>query len=152
MIPFGVSVGDSISGLQCLYSVLEAADASTGSRAQYSSVLAAIKSFREALQHLATLQLTPAQQKDVTSILERYESTITSFAAQIQIYEKAFMDPASRDWWRKLPKKIHLQRTTVERVKWFSAELAQHSQALSLILLQVLTYISTDDLYKMWLI
>ncbi|KAK3677271.1 hypothetical protein LTR78_002809 [Recurvomyces mirabilis] len=132
-VPFGVSVGDFVSGIQFIYSIIEAADATTGSVAQYQDVLAALQSSQDALQHLQTLSPTGPNKQAVTAILDRYRKTVIAFGLAISGYEKSFTSNPAKKWWRCLPKKVKWQRASIEKVQLFRSELHEHTQALLLI-------------------
>ncbi|KAK4556407.1 hypothetical protein LTR86_006551 [Recurvomyces mirabilis] len=133
-VPFGVSVGDFISGIQFIYSIIEAADATTGSVAQYHGVLAALQSSQDALQHLQTLRLAALDQQAVVAILGRYRQSITAFGLAISDYDEAFTSGHAKKWWRCLPKKVKWQRASAQRIQIFRSELNEHGQSLLLVL------------------
>ncbi|CAJ2504295.1 Uu.00g116890.m01.CDS01 [Anthostomella pinea] len=135
-VPFGVSVGDFIGGIEFICSIKDAVEASAGSRAQYHGVLATIQSSQETLTHLNELDVTPRAEEPRKCHRRRYRHSIVTLASKIQKYDKGLSKSRADDWWRALPRKIQWQRSSREHVLWFQSELQQHATSLQLVLAQ----------------
>ncbi|KAK5125232.1 hypothetical protein LTR85_000908 [Meristemomyces frigidus] len=107
-VPFGVSVGDFIAGIEFLYSIKEALEESAGSRAQYQGVLSTLQSSQQALERLNTFAgtLGDEDRDAVNDIVERYKRTTAVLASKIQRFENALGKGAPDAWWKALPKKV----------------------------------------------
>ncbi|KAK5125210.1 hypothetical protein LTR85_000886 [Meristemomyces frigidus] len=136
-VPFGISVGDFISGVEFIQAVIQAVEETTGSRAQYRSVTACLQSSKEVLTQLDELNVPKEDKVAISKIVQRYEDTTFEFASKIGKYDKSLGGGVSRKWWRSLPKKIQWQRYSEKDVRWYEGQLHQHASSLQILLAKI---------------
>lgn len=87
-IPFGVSVGDFIAGIELMHDIISCLEDSAGSRARYGGVIAALKSLESSLHHAKIANVQSVDKLCISEIVTRSEETIKRFAGKIQKYDR----------------------------------------------------------------
>ena len=133
-MPFGVSIGDFVTGIDFIRSAIEALESTTGSQAQYQGLISSLTSLKDALGHVATIEATDDEKRDVDEIIRRMRQTFSKFERKLQKYDSSLgKDQAAAKWWKSFPRKIQWQRYTKEDVRCIQDELFQYFSALQLL-------------------
>ena len=142
-MPFGVSVGDFVTGIEFIRSTIEALQSTTGSQAQYQGLIASLTSLKDALSHVATIEATDDEKRDVDEIIRRTRQTFSKFERRLRKYDSSLgSDQAAAKWWKNVPRKIQWQRYTKEDVRCIQDELFQHWCALQLLTAKIQMQVS----------
>lgn len=142
-IPFGVSVGDFIAGIDFIYSLCDALESSSGSKAQYQGVVSAFKSISDGLSQLEGIEATVEEQLAVSQVIDRIKQTVVAFEVKVSKYEASLGRDHSPKWWKSFARKIQWQRYSKQDVLWFQNELLQHGSALQMIIAKIQRYVSS---------
>lgn len=136
-VPFGVSVGDFIAGIEFIQSVCEALESATGSKAQYQGVIEALQSVRDALTQLSILQASAQEKSAVNKIIDRIKQTLLRYDAKINKYKASLGKDKTTNRWTAISRKIQWQRYSKDDVLWFQNEIVQHLSSLQIILSKI---------------
>ena len=127
-VPFGVSVGDFVAGIDFLRSVCEAFGSTTGAKAQYEGVISSIRSLRSALERASSVETTQQERQHIDTIIIR--QTFLKYECKLHKYHASLGQPCSDKWWRSFARKIQWQRYSKQELDSIQGELAQHWTAL----------------------
>lgn len=95
-VPFGLSVGDFIAGINVIITSINAINDATGSSAEYRAVIGTLCGIKSALEDLNRLKIEDLSQRHALEILaSRCGETIFAFTNKISKYKTSFESPTS---------------------------------------------------------
>ncbi|OCK76927.1 hypothetical protein K432DRAFT_428373 [Lepidopterella palustris CBS 459.81] len=119
-VPFGVSVGDFITFIETVVTVINALHDSTGSAAEYRGVIRELESLKTSLKSLDSLDIANEEQKAALKfVAANAEQTIVEF----------LMEDGHR--------KIQWSLYSKDDVRKFQAQLQSHTVSLNILISQV---------------
>ena len=132
-----VGVGDVLATIELICVIVEAVEASRGSKQQYEDVIRVLRGSEQALQYITNLDLAPDDQAAIKEVAEAYQRTLLSFTQYTKKYT-ATLGPNGRKGIPKFFKSIQWQRYARDDITRLQLDLGKHSCALQLLLLGIL--------------
>ncbi|CAJ2504309.1 Uu.00g117030.m01.CDS01 [Anthostomella pinea] len=135
-VPFGVSVGDFISGLELIHDIIKCLKDSTGAKAQYRGIIAALKSLETALTQARNVSAQLEDERSIEEIVRRSEESIRLFVGKVNKYHHALGHEHVKQW-KACLRKIQWQLYSKEDVAGFQHEIRSHVAALSVVMISL---------------
>jgi hypothetical protein len=122
VIPFGVSVGDFISGLNFVRELIKALKDSTGSRKDYCELISELESLERALIQVKDVKVDVVlqpQKDEVTKAAVQCQGTILRFLIHITKYKSSLAIGGSGNRWRDVLRKCQwaLKKEDVQKLR-----------------------------------
>lgn len=147
VVPFGFSVGDFISTLELVGTVIAALRSAGGSSDRYRELVDELYTLEKALIRVKNLKLDDSQEGDVQAVRQaasQCQKTIDKFWKKIAKYQQHLSAGGSgsrvKDSWMK----IQWALCTREDVDAFRADIRGHIAAIEMLLMIVQMYGSTS--------
>lgn len=140
---FGFSVGDFITALELVATVIDALRESGGASSEYREIIRQLYSLETALISVKRLEVDPAQNAELVSLQQaaaQCRLTIDSFWKKVQKYQPHLRAGGSssrlKDGWMK----IQWAMCKKEDVARFKADLVGHTESIQLLLMAMQMY------------
>jgi hypothetical protein len=141
VVPFGVSVGDFISGLEFIGELIQALKDSTGSKKDYCELISELESLERALIQVKDVKVDVAlqlQKDEVKNAAVQCQGTILRFLIHISKFKSSLGPGGSGIKWRDVLRKCQwvLKKEDVQK---FRAQIQGHigTIGLGLVTLQM---------------
>jgi len=138
VVPFGVSVGDFISGIQLIHTIIEALEDSAGSSAEYQGIIRELKGLESALNCVMDLDIEDeAQEVAMREAAAQCSKTIQEFLQKVKKYQPALQAGGSTRKWKDNLRKIQWSFYSKEDVRRFQAQLQGHTASIQILLQRI---------------
>jgi len=138
VVPFGVSVGDFISGIQLIHTIIDALEDSTGSSAEYQGIIRELKSLETALNCVKDLDIEEeAQEIALREAAAQCGKTIQEFLQKIRKYQPSLQAGGSSKKWKDNLRKIQWSLYSKEDIRRFQAQLQGHTASIQILLQRI---------------
>lgn len=122
VIPFGVSIGDFITGINFIKELSKALKDSAGSRQDYLELICELESLEKALIQVKDVKVNEvlqAQKDEVARAALQCQGTILRFLIQITKYKSSFGTGCSSNKWRDVLRKCQwlLKKEDVQKLR-----------------------------------
>jgi len=148
--PFGVSVGDFISALNLVRTVLAALSDTHGAGAQYRAVIAIFDGIGEALKSLETIECDlEALSAALHQATLRLEASTELFLRKIEKYQPALLNlGGSSSKIKDAVRKIQWALFNKDDIMEFQAEMLGHATSIQMFLHRVTLYAHSPASYR----
>jgi hypothetical protein len=133
-VPFGISVGDFIAGINLLRDAIKALDDAGGARADYTELRKCLGALETAL-NAASRFTTPLHQAAIQPIAADCKACIVNFLVKVAKFDLLNGEPTSPNKLRSGLRKVQWSLCEKEKVVEFRRHLNMHISALQLQLL-----------------
>lgn len=138
MIPFGVSVGDFISGINLVRNLIKALEDTAGSSAEYRDLIKELYSLERALLEVKHLDLDESQHTQSVALQQaaiQCQHTIDEFLQKLRKFQPSLRTGGSRSPWRDGLLKVEWALYKKEDVQKFRAQLHGHTASINMLLM-----------------
>lgn len=138
MIPFGVSVGDFISGINLIRELIKALEDSAGSSVEYRDLIRELYSLERALLEVKHLNLDESQHTQSVALRQaavQCQQTIDEFLQKIRKFQPSSSTGGSKSPWRDGLRKIEWALYKKDDVQKFRAQLNGHTASINILLM-----------------
>lgn len=138
MIPFGVSVGDSILGVNLIRELIKALEDSAGSSVEYRDLIRELYSLERPLlevKHLNLDESQPTQSVALRQAAVQCQQTIDEFLQKIRRFQPSLSTGGSKSPWRDGLRKIEWALYKKDDVQKFRAQLNGHTASINILLM-----------------
>lgn len=138
MIPFGVSVGDSILGVNLIRELIKALEDSAGSSVEYRDLIRELYSLERPtlkVKHLNLDESQPTQSVALRQAAVQCQQTIDEFLQKIRRFQPSLSTGGSKSSWRDGLRKIEWALYKKDDVQRFRAQLNGHTASINIFLM-----------------
>lgn len=137
---FGFSVGDFLSAISVVETVIASLNSASGSSAEYQSLITQLYTLESVLLRVKLLELDDSQNAQVTALREaaaQCEGTIDAFERRINKYRSSLRAEGSGNGLKDGLMKIKWALCKKDDLARFKADLMAHTASIEILLMTV---------------
>lgn len=144
VVPFGVSVGDFIAGIELVHDIIHALEESAGAGANYRGVILWMKNLEAALNDVRNIESDDVVQKAaLVKVATQCGESIKRFLAKVHKYDNSLQLGGSKRKWVDALRKVQWSLYTKKEIAEFQAEIQGHTMSIQLMLADLQRSVST---------